>query len=466
MEAERKEYLSNVQARISGAKMSALAMAAPLESSSTQGHGKGKATPTAVPEVKKPEPTKETNQKAGLLNALLALGELRPAIAILSKFPWLVDAHPEIADLLIRVMKHSVASLYETTTGNKERTPGFSQPRARYGASGVVRPIPRKPVLTTWAPTPPSTSTTDFVFFFPYWADRLPIASTLSDLENVVEPLMRYVGPHLSRDPLFLCKFLRLGRQHLATTIQIDPETKKPTGEVDPEDPVRQFWLKIVRLYMLPSLPLIRGNTICTVEVWNIIRSYDLTIRWQLYGEWKNSVYKSHPELRVREVQADKESKDILRRLSHNTIDSLSGGVGKLAHNNPCIFFTHAVNQVMAYDNLASVVVQALKFVTIMGFDVLVFIIMDAFSNPNKARVKDDGVNITDWLQSLYFITSICRLFSMLDFTRPCLFHWNAFPTLLDRFDPGAILCCSSTEERPNLGNGCASGTNLEDGRH
>ena len=107
-----------------------------------------------------------------------------------------------------------------------------------------------------------------------------------------------------------------------------------------------------------------------------------------------------HPELRVRQVQSDRESKGILRRLSHNTIDTLSGTVAKLAHSNPCIFFTNAVNQIMAYDNLAGVVIQALNYVTILGFDVLVYVILDALANPNKERVKDDGVNISDWLQS------------------------------------------------------------------
>jgi THO complex subunit 2 len=153
------------------------------------------------------------------------------------------------------------------------------------------------------------------------------------------------------------------------------------------------FWFKILRLYLLPALPLIRGNAVCTVEVWNIIRQYDTTDRWCLYGEWKSTVYKSHPELRIREVLADRESKGILRRLSHNTIDTLSGTVAKLAHSNPCIFFMNAVNQIMAYDNLANVVIQALRYVTNMGFDVLVFIILDALANPHKNRVKDDGVN-------------------------------------------------------------------------
>ena len=104
----------------------------------------------------------------------------------------------------------------------------------------------------------------------------------------------------------------------------------------------------------------------------------------------------------MRAVQVDRESKGILRRLSHNTIDTLSGTVAKIAHSNPCIFFSNAVHQIMAYDNMASVVIQALRYATNMGFDVLVYVILDALANPHKERVKDDGVNTSDWLQSTF----------------------------------------------------------------
>ena len=113
-------------------------------------------------------------------------------------------------------------------------------------------------------------------------------------------------------------------------------------------------------------------------------------------------------------MQVDRESKGVLRRLSHNTIDTLSGTVAKIAHSNPCIFFANAVNQIMAYDNLASVVVQALRYATNMGFDVLVYIILDALANPHKDRVKDDGVNTSDWLQSAF--TLLTRLPRVLTF--------------------------------------------------
>ncbi|KAL4082005.1 transcription factor/nuclear export subunit protein 2-domain-containing protein [Scleroderma yunnanense] len=403
MESYKKDYLAQVQERITEAKMSQLAMAGPLES----------ATPTTKPradpieEPKMPTTYKAPNQKAGLVCALLAVGVLRPAIAVMSKFPWLVDAHVEIADLMLRNIRHSIAPLYDSTFVLKERNPNFTRPRARFGSSGVISVPTRKPQLTLIAPTPPSTASTDFVFFFPDWPERVPVATTFDELVDVIEPIMSFIGPHISRDPLFVSKVTRLGRSQLMTTVPMDPVTKKPSAEPDPNHPVRLFWYKLLRKYFLPALPLIRGNAVCTVEIWNVIRQYETTARWRLYGEWRSRTYASNPELRFRQVQADRESKGILRRLSHNTIDTLSGSVAKLAHSNPCIFFTNAVTQIMAYDNLASVVIQALRYVTNMGFDVLVFVILDALSNPHKNRVKDDGVNISDWLQSLASFTGM-----------------------------------------------------------
>lgn len=145
---------------------------------------------------------------------------------------------------------------------------------------------------------------------------------------------------------------------------------------------------------------MLPGNAVCTVDIWNIIKQYETTIRWKLYGEWREVTYDSHPELKAQRIIRERETKGILRRLSAQTIDSLAGPVAKLAHSNPCIFFANAVSQIQAYENLADVVIQALRYATNMGFDILVFVILDSLANPDKERVKDDGVYTSDWLQS------------------------------------------------------------------
>ena len=61
----------------------------------------------------------------------------------------------------------------------------------------------------------------------------------------------------------------------------------------------------------------------------------------------------------------------------------------------------NAANQTMTYDNLAGVAIRVLRYSTNVSFDVLVFMTLDALADPDKGRVRDDGVNTTDWLQSL-----------------------------------------------------------------
>ncbi len=184
-----------------------------------------------------------------------------------------------------------------------------------------------------------------------------------------------------------------------------EPENKKAQSGVivEPDHPVQDFWLQVLRKYLLPALSMIQGNAVCTVEVWNILKLYDTTIRWRLYGEWREVMYKGHPELKAQRVLREREAKGILRRLSSQTFEALSGTVAKMAHSNPCIFFTNAVNQIQAYENLSDVVIQALRYATNMGFDILVFIILDALANPLKERLKEDGANASDWLQSMFF---------------------------------------------------------------
>jgi hypothetical protein len=190
-------------------------MAAPLESSSSSSQPRVEPT-----EVKKSAvESKPPNQIAGLVNGLLSVGALRPAIAILTRIPWLVDAHPELADLILRALKYSITPLYDATFVLKERNPSFTQPRTRFSATGTLAVPIRKYQLSLIAPTPPSTASVDFVFFFPDWTQRIPLCTSFDDMVNVIEPLMSFIGLHVSRDALFVTKITRLGRSQLLSTV-------------------------------------------------------------------------------------------------------------------------------------------------------------------------------------------------------------------------------------------------------
>lgn len=224
MEDVHKAYLASVDSRIEGSHLSALAMAAPLASSESSGqYSTSKSRSAGSTETQKPQaketPKEVPNQKLGLIRALLSLGVLRPAIALLTKFPWIVDVSPDLADLLIRILHHSISDLHEPIWPDGPSKASFATPRARYATTGLVPPPERRPQLTLMAPPPPNTGTTNFVFFFPQWTDRIPLCYTAEDVADVVEPFLRFIGIHISRDVNFLSKFLRIGRSHIGTTV-------------------------------------------------------------------------------------------------------------------------------------------------------------------------------------------------------------------------------------------------------
>ncbi|KAH8830615.1 transcription factor/nuclear export subunit protein 2-domain-containing protein [Flagelloscypha sp. PMI_526] len=399
MKDVHQKYLETVVTRSQGNTMNKLAMAGALEGSDSGRKDPGK---TEAKISKRVEIV--VYQKMELLDALLSIGALKPALSLLSLHPWIVDVRPSIGDLLLRILRWSIEPLYSSEHArDKEASsypiPEMLQPRAFYNGSKMVV-TERKFYLTTIAPPPPHTKSAEFVWFYPQWTERIPVCRTFSDLRAIAEPLLHFIGVHLSRDVTTIHMYLRLAIAQLKGIPDRDVVTVDDNDrEIRALSPVWAHYLDLVRRYFLPALPLIRGNALPTVELWRIIKDFPLHIRWSLYSDWKG-MYRSHPELEVRAAQATREAKDILRRLSHDTLDSLSGAVAKLVHTNPLIFFPRAVGQVMAYENMAGVVVSSLRYCGQMDLDILVYCVLDALATDRDA-VKEDGVNVSDWLQSL-----------------------------------------------------------------
>ena len=58
------------------------------------------------------------------------------------------------------------------------------------------------------------------------------------------------------------------------------------------------------------------------------------------------------------------------------------------------------LSQIQKYDNFIGPVVDSLKFLTSLSYDMLAYCIMEALANPDKERMKHDDTNISQWLKS------------------------------------------------------------------
>lgn len=173
--------------------------------------------------------------------------------------------------------------------------------------------------------------------------------------------------------------------------------------------------------FLLPSLSLFHSNPMLCQDMWSLLVLVPYRTRYRLYQSWRGSgleraglANKEKPLwLAKGELNAGVAIRYSLKRLSKDTIRDQSRAVAKVCHNHPLVVFTTILSQIESYDNLVEVMVQALKFVTPLSLDVLGFCILTRLSvsdnvasaTVNRSRLKPDGVNVSQWLQSLETFT-------------------------------------------------------------
>lgn len=347
----------------------------------------GEAAQTAMKAADPP------NTRLGLLRGLLSIGALDAAFFILSKYNWICEPHPDIADLLLRISSHAIADLYKTRASPfgvnaHEAQTSLSRAKQRYSPSEkkmVAAPAPQVYITGRAIDAPKITDKTwrETVYFFPEWKDQLPTVKTSSELFDLVSQMLKLIGVHAGRNREFLTRLMRL--------IKLDTAV---------DEPLRKQWEGIVRLNLIPAIALSEPSPASTMDLWDILRNYPYITRFSFYGEWKDRSYKRFPELRVKKAEAERDAKGLLKRLSVDNVKQFGRSLAKIAHTNPAVLFEIALNQVQSYDNLIGPVVESARYLTPLGYDVLAYSLLDALSNPEKERTKTDGTNISLWLQS------------------------------------------------------------------
>ncbi|KAG8791241.1 THO complex subunit 2, partial [Serendipita sp. 398] len=356
-------------------------------------------TVTAKP-IKEPKLPEEMNQHRDLTIALLSLGALRPALFILTKYPWLVSRYPQIADIMLRHLDHSIGPLYRSLppiVADTEATEALYGPSLRSSPEGKQSKI--RATLTF--PVPPPTSDTQYTFFYSQWTERIPTCSTTEDVENFLEPFLKIIGIHTYRFPSLFIKLCRIARFQLQSEM----------GESTPG-----LWINMLRVHFLPLLSMSKDNALLGNEIWPLLQKLGNHERWSIYAEWLQKTYDENFEMKLKKALVTREAKGVLRRLSSKNQGQSARALAKIAHQNPCVVFSIAISQVMSYDNLADPLIEALRTLSPIGYDVLTFCLLDAFSQTDRPRMKDDGTNVAHWLQSLASFTAhLCRRYSQMD---------------------------------------------------
>ncbi|XP_072761881.1 THO complex subunit 2 isoform X1 [Anoplolepis gracilipes] len=300
------------------------------------------------------------NQKFALCQALLEIGAWEVAQSLFNRLPdyCFTDQRP-IALALCKMIQALIEPVYRKHCIVSPKLPG--------------RKVP--PLKSALAP---------------------PLIHNLEDIHEHLLPMLIVLGPNLHHDPILMYKVMRLCHtaiKHCSLDAGKQPVNKNCNLYYDV--------LTILDVALLPSLSFMDCNCCVAEELWNILKYYPYQNRYCLYARWKNDTPLQHAALLRKRADAQKKIKSIMKRVSKETIKPVGRSIGKLTHSSPGVLFDYVLIQIQLYDNLIGPVVDSLKYLTNISYDVLGYCLVEALAGADRDRFKHDGTSISLWLQSL-----------------------------------------------------------------
>ena len=157
-----------------------------------------------------------------------------------------------------------------------------------------------------------------------------------------------------------------------------------------------------LRTCILPALCLVPSNPAAAIEVWGLLRLFPYTTRFRLYADWRaaTSGDAAPSALGGACAEALQETKKVLRRLSKDNVKDFGRKLGKVSQSCPLVVMHTLLAQIEAYSSMIPPVVEALKYLSPLGFDCATGVLLDLLTLP-RAKLKEDGQNVSLWLSSL-----------------------------------------------------------------
>merc|ERR1719347_554172 len=307
----------------------------------------------------------ENNQKFGLLEALIKVGAWGHAEKLLCQLPtYYATAQHGISKQLCKLIHIIMDPVYQANSGLCSR----------------IKVKTHQPLDNEHAP---------------------PQAKTFEDLKTHVYPMLLALGPHAQADPTLLYKMLRLCKSALGIMDTGKYDSEALTKPLPSSSPLYGETLTLMEEVFLPSLSLLSSNCCLAEEIWSLLKHFPYEQRYRLYDQWKGDTILAHPVLLRSKATVMKDIKRLMQRVSKENVKPTGRQLGKLSHSSPGLLFTYILSQIQVYDNLIGPVVDSLKYLTNLSFDVLGYCIIESLNDPSRARTKTDGTSISMWLTAL-----------------------------------------------------------------
>ncbi|KUI55200.1 THO complex subunit 2 [Cytospora mali] len=355
-----------------------------------------KAKAAAEAAAAKTKSTEKYYQKVMLLTELLTLGAIPDALFILARFPWLTEAFPDLIKLINRLLLHSIQKVFiETRTASSEsggqleiplkRLPDIDQAGVAKGTVRLAQSNPKRPLR--WPHPDGVKDNLPYRCYWDEWADNVPVCQTIDDVFTLCGTLMNLSGVSIGKDPALLTKLAGIGAASLAQ-------------DQSPENMSR--WQDLLKRLLVPALSMTEANSFAVHAVWDLLKLYPTTTRYNIYAEWFLGQTSRSPAIKTAFARTKAETTSVLKRLSLQNLSAMAKKLAKTAYSSPGIVFKTAFDQIEAYPNLIQAFVECARYLTDLGYDVLTWSLMSALGGKTRSRTQEASVLLTSkWLQAL-----------------------------------------------------------------
>ncbi|KAL8162517.1 hypothetical protein V2J09_014006 [Rumex salicifolius] len=166
---------------------------------------------------------------------------------------------------------------------------------------------------------------------------------------------------------------------------------------------------------LLPSVQLIPANPAVGQAIWQVMSLLPYEARYRLYGEWEKDDERN-PMILAAKQTAKLDTRRILKRLAKENLKQLGRMVAKLAHANPMTVLRTIVQQIESYKDMIAPVVDTFKYLTQLEYDALEYVVIERLVQGGRGKLKEDGLNLSDWLQSLaLFWGHLCKKYPSME---------------------------------------------------
>lgn len=201
---------------------------------------------------------------------------------------------------------------------------------------------------------------------------------------------MRVLGSGISADIIDFTKIVRLLRHQLANS--------------DLNEEYKDMIKLILQFSLLPALNCTSSNPGLASEIWDLIKHYTATERYEIYDYWFRIGGSLTCESIYNMCMTVKETLTWCKRLNNEKARESGKMLEKISCNNPLISFDIVLTNLRTYANLIDPSLVALNYCSSLSLDCITFTVLRQMMDYKKDKIEKTGT-VSVWLQNIATFT-------------------------------------------------------------